>query len=485
MFVTINGYAYYQMPRTLKFWWGGLTGVWPFLPKFLQGEERWRDDARPRYLEVIERWQSRPLREVASAELLDGAHQIVAEAVNVYNVFQSGVIGLATISELLFTPFYEKLVRRKDDPPALTFLVGGDSVPIRAEKSLFDVAQWCREHPGIADYLLRAPKDQLAAHLRDDQPPPDVDVDDWCEWRRRFQAHLDQYGHAIYDLDFSKPVPADDPGPLLEMLKLYIDGQGANPHERQQKQVAQREEAAQTITKRLKRLRLKWFQKLFGWVVKYVPMREDTLADIGLGYPLLRQMLRELGGRLVQAGMLEQADDVYWLAEAEVMKAIAALDRGEALNSMSETIRQRQAVWRAAKRVAPPAGLPERSGMTGLMEKVGPARMVQEEGGTIRGVGASPGRVTVPACVLHGPEDFDRMQSGVALVAAITTPAWTPLFAMAAAVVTDVGGPLSHGSIVAREYGIPAVLGTGVATKRIEQGQMITVDGDAGTVTLS
>jgi rifampicin phosphotransferase len=76
------------------------------------------------------------------------------------------------------------------------------------------------------------------------------------------------------------------------------------------------------------------------------------------------------------------------------------------------------------------------------------------------------------------------MQPGEVLVAAITTPAWTSLFAMAAAVVTDVGGPLSHSSIVAREYGIPAVLGTGVSTRRIQSGQNIRVDGDAGTVTL-
>jgi rifampicin phosphotransferase len=70
------------------------------------------------------------------------------------------------------------------------------------------------------------------------------------------------------------------------------------------------------------------------------------------------------------------------------------------------------------------------------------------------------------------------------LVASITTPAWTPLFARASAVVTDVGGPLSHSSIVAREYGIPAVLGTGVATRRILSGQRIRVDGDAGTVSV-
>ena len=103
----------------------------------------------------------------------------------------------------------------------------------------------------------------------------------------------------------------------------------------------------------------------------------------------------------------------------------------------------------------------------------------------IKGVAASPGRVKATARVLHGPEDFGQMQLGDVLVASITTPAWTPLFAMASAVVTDVGGPLSHGSIVAREYGIPAVLGTGVATKCIHSGQVITVDGDAGIVTLS
>jgi pyruvate,water dikinase len=76
------------------------------------------------------------------------------------------------------------------------------------------------------------------------------------------------------------------------------------------------------------------------------------------------------------------------------------------------------------------------------------------------------------------------MQSGEILIAGITTPAWTPLFALATGVVTDIGGPLSHGSIVAREYGIPAVLGTGIATTTIKSGEMITVDGNAGTVTL-
>jgi pyruvate,water dikinase len=86
--------------------------------------------------------------------------------------------------------------------------------------------------------------------------------------------------------------------------------------------------------------------------------------------------------------------------------------------------------------------------------------------------------------VLSGPADFAAFSPGEILVASITTPAYTPLFAMAAGVVTDIGGVLSHGSIVAREYGIPAVLGVGVATRRIRTGDLITVDGAAGTVRL-
>lgn len=108
-----------------------------------------------------------------------------------------------------------------------------------------------------------------------------------------------------------------------------------------------------------------------------------------------------------------------------------------------------------------------------------------QTGDSLRGVPTSPGKVTAPARVLLGPEDFDEMRPGDVLVASTTTPAWTPLFPMASAVVTDIGGPLSHGSIVAREYGIPAVMGTGIATKRIRSGETITVDGNSGTVTLA
>ena len=113
-----------------------------------------------------------------------------------------------------------------------------------------------------------------------------------------------------------------------------------------------------------------------------------------------------------------------------------------------------------------------------------PAQTSQAAGDTIKGIGASPGRVVGIGRVIHDPGEFNQMQPNDILVAKITTPAWTPLFALASGVVTDVGGLLSHSSIVAREYHIPAVLGTGVATERIHSGQRITVDGDRGVVTI-
>ncbi len=486
-YVAVNGYPYLQMRFTLKSMWQMLIGlmrpsVWRIM---WHVEARWRDEAHPRYVTVIERWQAHPLRQLPAADLLTGTRELLGEAVHTYTVLQSGVIGIAMSAEAGFAAFYDKLVKRRTDPPAPTFLLGFDSLPILAEKSLYDVAQACRERPALADHVAHTPTAQLIAQLAEESIPPGLAENDWHEWQRHFREHLARYGHTTYDLDFAKPTPADAPAPLLDAIKMYLKGQGTSPYERQQALSARRDEAIQDISGRLRGLRLKAFHKLLGWAHRYGPMREDSLADLGLGYPLLRQMLGELGRRLVEAGMLAQGNDVYWLYEAEADQAAAALDQGESLSPITEAIAQRKAVWQAEKQAMPPVGLPQNSRWMKRVEKIGPARAGGETGAILKGAGASPGRVVGTARVLRGPEDFGQMQPGDILVSAITTPAWTPLFAMAAAIVTDVGGPFSHGSIVAREYGIPAVLGTGAATRRIHSGQLITVDGTAGEVILA
>jgi pyruvate,water dikinase len=189
-------------------------------------------------------------------------------------------------------------------------------------------------------------------------------------------------------------------------------------------------------------------------------------------------MLGELGRRLVQAGAIAVPDDIYWLEARELEGLAAGLDQGELLASQAAVVDERKVRWQAMRKVTPPSVLPKNS----LLARFAPRE--DQPGTTLKGMGASAGKVTARACVMRGPEDFGRLQAGDVIVAVITTPAWTPLFARVSAVVTDIGGPLSHSSIVAREYGIPAVLGTGAATRRIQDGQTIRVDGDAGTVSL-
>jgi pyruvate,water dikinase len=310
----------------------------------------------------------------------------------------------------------------------------------------------------------------------------------WSQFRQRFADHLARFGHAIYDLDFAKAVPADDPSSLLETLKFFLSGDAPNPYARQEKAAAAREQATQSMLARLRGPRLALFRRLVEWAQRFAPLREDALADAGLGWPVLRRMLREIGQRLVAAHSTATADDIFWLTLDEVQAASHALDNAQNAQPVGDyhtAIAERRAAWERERKVTPPAALPLKSGYRFLgidFSAFSPARIGQQAGDVIKGIGASPGRVTGTARVISGPDEFDQMRHGDILVAKITTPAWTALFALAAGVVTDVGGPLSHSSIVAREYHIPAVLGTGVATARLSSGQRIMVDGDAGLV---
>jgi pyruvate,water dikinase len=483
---TINDFCYMKLHFTRGQWFWMIFRLGPAFPRMVrEGVSWWQDEARPVYVQTIARWQDKDRDELTPTELLAACDEILYAAADHLGSLMAGTMGISAGSEGLFTKIYDKLVKRSDDPWAPAFLMGYDSIPIKAEKSLFDLATWARGRVDLAEYILGAPSARLAAEMQDDQSPAGIDPETWSEFKDRLESHLNKFGHIIFDLDFARPLPLDDPVPMLETCKMYLRGKGADPHQRQRLLADTRTAAAEEALGRLRGLRKWLFCKSLSLAQSRAQVREDGLADIGLGYPLLRNLLLELGQRLVRVGVLGKPDDVFWLQEVEVHEAADDLERGQLPEAMFERVTQRKALWRAEKRVTPPPKVPidaKYLGMSG--DAFLPTHEVNDGGSILKGVGASPGRVTAAACVLHGPEDFEIMQPGEVLVAGITTPAWTPLFAMASAVVTDVGGPLSHGSIVAREYGIPAVLGTGTATKRIAQGDLITVDGDVGLVYL-
>jgi len=429
---------------------------------FTDAVERWTEIGRPRYYQTVENWQAKNWRAFSSVELVDSVKQLTESAIDAYGALISGAIPAAWITEALFTTVYDRLIKRRSDPSAPTFLLGYDSLPIRADKSLYSLAAWVRQYPALMDCLEPTPTSQLVALCESDSAPGDVPLMIWQEWRGRFHEHLQKFGQALYDLDFAHPVPADSPTPVLDAFKMYLRGQGVNPHTRQQESEKRREQAVQATTQRLKGWRLNLFNKVLTPAQKYAPLREDGLAEIGLAYPLIRQMLLELGRRFTQHNVIVKADDIFWLTEDEVLLTATQLDAGRPAESLADKIPLRKAEYRAAMRASPPMALPQMKVFGFDLMSLKARRGRGGKGEMIQGVAASPGQVTGVAHVLHGPEEFNQMRPGDVLVASITTPAWTPLFAMASAVVTDVGGPLSHGSIVAREYGIPAVLGTGL-----------------------
>jgi pyruvate,water dikinase len=487
--LTIHDYAYYEMTLTAWQWVRLLFTMMVrgrrMVTMVRTARTQWAEEAHPRYAHVAREWTERDLAAMPARELLAGAHQIVEAAASYYVSIQL-VVGAAYLSEAIFTNVYNRLLKRQSDPPALTFLLGFDSAPIRAEKSLYGLAMWARREGELAEYLARTGGKDIAAAYESSSAPI-AGGESWREFTRRLTEHLNRFGHAVYDLDFAKSVPAEAPASLLETLKYFMAGQGRNPYERQAAAAAAREQAAESLLARLRGLRRRLFKCVLGWAQRSAPLREDALADVGLGWPVLRRILREAGRRMVTAGAMAECDEVFWLKWEEVEAAARLLDAGQPLENYGRAIAERRETWQREREVTPPVALPVKGGARffGLdVSRWMPARSSQAASNTIKGIGASPGRVTGPACVIHGPEEFDRMKPGDILVANITTPAWTPLFAMASGIVTDVGGPLSHSSIVAREYGVPAVLGTGVATHRIRSGQHITVDGDGGVVTL-
>jgi rifampicin phosphotransferase len=483
-YIAINHYAYMNSAFPAKAWWWILTGMLPAYPRLLRTMVPfWRDELHPEYQAAVTKYQVKDLGKMSASELWRGAQEVLTAAMYYASGLLFATMGASAGSEGLLTRIYNKFAKQEGDPDAASLLMGWDNIPVRSEKSLYDLAMWIREDEKLAGHILDTSSHDLVNDL---EKPDSVPVGSFSEFTSRFQTHLEKFGHLVFQMDFAEPLPRDHPEMLLETIKMYLRGQGTNPHERQHASEEKRIQTADIMRNRLKGFKRWAFIKALNWGQSQAEVREDALAEIGLGYPILRAMLHELGKRFVIADAIQQADDIYWLEKNEVEDCIHKLERGNQLDNLSVRVEERKVFNKKVGQETPPPMMPMKKKYMGIDTSVWLAESERNRtSNTLKGVPTSSGKVTAPARVLHSPEDFGQMRIGEVLVAGTTTPAWTPLFAMASAVVTDIGGPLSHGSIVAREYGIPAVMGTGLATKRIQSGQVITVDGSAGTVTLN
>jgi pyruvate,water dikinase len=227
--------------------------------------------------------------------------------------------------------------------------------------------------------------------------------------------------------------------------------------------------------------RLRAFGRLLADAQHLVPIREEQTEELTIAWPVMRRAVLRVGEALADRGLISDPDDVFFLTRAEVL---AAVDGAPPASTVD--VPARRSLRTEQARLVPPRLVGR---VNPMIQKVwdsfpGLIGAVPSDHALVSGVPASPGRASGPVRVIRGPDEFDALQPGEILVAPLTAPAWTPLFTRAAAVVTDVGSAAAHASIIAREYGIPAVVGCGDATARLRTGLRVTVDGNTGNVEL-
>ena len=191
----------------------------------------------------------------------------------------------------------------------------------------------------------------------------------------------------------------------------------------------------------------------------------------------LRRLITRVGGRLVADGTIDETGDVFYLEHADITEALAAP------RDLRSLVAERRARHAAQATILPPKLVgTEDTSTTGTDDQFDGARIVSEVIGELRGTGGSVGVARGIARVALSPDDFHRIQPGDIIVCPSSNPSWVPVFAIAGGLVTNTGGVISHAAVVAREFGLPAVVGVSDATDLITDGQVIEIDGRSGIV---
>ena len=319
-----------------------------------------------------------------------------------------------------------------------------------ANHALEALADRARDHPDLYDAVSTLDPNQLAA---------------FPTFEAAFSAYLAEYGHreTVTPILVTPPTQRDAPDTVLALIKVLAAEPPRPPedHERVLHELLQHP----LLRSGRRRARVThWVEAARAGVA----FREDSHFYFLLPLPILRRSLLEMGRRLRDVGLLKKPEDVFHLRleELEAINDPTTLEDPERLRAAVRTRSARREELAGVRLIDPAAVFPQRDAGDAL----------------ITGTPASSGSATGPVRLIHGPAEFGRLAAGDVLVCPYTNPAWTTLFQRAAAVVVDTGGLGSHAAIVAREYGIPAVMGTGTGTTTLTDGQLVTVNGSTGRV---
>jgi rifampicin phosphotransferase len=328
---------------------------------------------------------------------------------------------------------------------------------------LWDIARAAREDPASREALTARSPAELSAQYRARSLPPLL--------QREMTTFLKQYGHrAIAEIDLGVKRWSEDPAHLLGAIANYLrlGDQATAPDVQFARGAREADAMIKTLASRLHGPRRIVLRFLLGRVRLLSGLREQPKFQIMRVFALGHALIAPVGVELAGRGLLDAADDVFFLNLPELRRALAGEDLRKTVVERREVYRREQG-RRHIPRVLLSDGTDAETELPAATD------------GGIRGTPASPGIARGIARVILSPVGA-RLEPGEVLVAPSTDPGWTPLFLTAGALVMEMGGMMSHGAVVAREYGIPAVVGVPDATGRIATGEHVTVDGSAGTV---
>ncbi|MEX2237330.1 MAG: PEP-utilizing enzyme [Dehalococcoidia bacterium] len=359
-----------------------------------------------------------------------------------------------------------------------------------ANIELWKIARKARGNPRAREIVAAASPESLL---------PDLEAEGEAhEVVSELRVYLDAYGHRAADeLEIKTPRWVERPAPLMAAFRGYVlAGEELNPEGFEQKQRERRLAAERQVKAKLKSgllakvLPWKWlvFQQNLRESQKFLPLRENPKFYALKLSLYTRYALLAAARRWRAEGALKNEEDIFLLRNDELLAyaraGIAGRDRGR--RDILALLDQRRDEYARYQTLEPLMVLRD-SELDTRLEPVAATTAMKENGRgprVLKGIAASAGVASGRARVITNPHE-GQLEAGEVLVAPFTDPGWTPFFPLAAAIVMDLGGMLSHGAVVAREYGIPAVVNTRVATKQIKDGEMVTVDGLAGTVTVA
>jgi pyruvate,water dikinase len=371
----------------------------------------------------------------------------------------------------------QKLIRKWPDTSIETLIAGISGN--KTTESALRVYELSQMPDTLKSLFLTLPVEDLPEALEA--------TEEGREFLERLDQFLEQFGHrSVKEFDIHQPRWQEEPSFLLQMIKNYLqlDAQDQTPLEHVEHIAQERESMTETIRRRLSQ---GWFAKLFPWkrwlfdmvlrlMQTYWPSRENLKYYWLKLYPGLRRIFTEMGRRLLVCGYLENVEDVYFLQAAELEGLLQ--QTGQEKGAIRRLVGQRKKAWQEYQTIDTPFII--RSDGASVAEEITEQPAVN----VLSGTPAFRGKVTGRARVILDPTQGCSFNKGEILVAPITDPGWTPLFLTASALVMEAGGVISHGAVVAREYGIPAIVGVKDAVKRIHTGDEITVDADLGKVVL-